>query len=118
MFKKLLALSACVALLACASPDKPHVIQVSGDMPEIRLTSGMATQIELPEEGHVQSVVTGNPALVTAERSYNVVNLIPKAGSGETLNLIIRFPDGKQRSQGLSVSRGCAGTVRPLSRFH
>jgi len=92
MFKKPLVFAFCFALLACASSNKPQVIQASADMPEIRLTEGMATQIEMPESGHVQSVVTGNPALVTAERSYNVVNLTPKAGTGET-NLIIRFLD-------------------------
>jgi hypothetical protein len=90
MSKKLLTLSACFLLLACSASGKPQIVQTSTDMPEVRLTPGMATQIEMPESGHVQSVVTGNPALVTVERSYNVVNLIPKSGSGET-NLIIRF---------------------------
>jgi hypothetical protein len=81
-------LTVCAALVACSTP-QPHVIQASADAPEVRLTEGMATQIEMPDNGHVQSVVTGNPALVTAERSYNVVNLIPKA-TGET-NVIVRF---------------------------
>ena len=66
--------------------------QASDDMPEVRLTEGMATQIELPSSGRVQSVATGNPALVSADRTDNVVNLVPKEGSGET-NLIIRSMD-------------------------
>jgi hypothetical protein len=81
---------ACVALAGCAS-GKPKIIQASTGLEEVRLTQGMATQIEMPNEGHVQSVVTGNPELVTAERSFNVVNLIPKL-PGET-NVIVRFVD-------------------------
>ena len=78
-------------MTACAS-DKPHVVQASSDASELRLTGGMATQIEMPDGERVQSVVTGNPALVTAERAGDVVNLIPKEGSGET-NLIVRAID-------------------------
>ena len=81
----------CLTLAGCAS-DQPHVVQVSSDMPSVHLTSGMATQIEMPKDQRVQSVVTGNPALVTAEPADNVVNLVPKEGSGET-NLIVRAVD-------------------------
>ena len=84
MLKKIaIILAACFALAACA-PDTPHVIQASSNMPEVRLTVGMATQIEMPDSGHVQSVIVGNPSLLTAERAYNVVNLIPKEVTGET----------------------------------
>jgi len=89
--KAALVLLSCLALAACAS-EQPHVVQVSADMPEVRLRGGMATQIEMPAAERVQSVVTGDPALVTAEGADNVVNLIPKAGSGET-NLIVRAVD-------------------------
>jgi len=88
--KTTLALMTCLAFTACTS-STPRVIQATTDMPAIHLTSGMATQIELPN-GHVQSVVTGNPSLVTAERVDNIVNLIPKEGTGET-NLIVRSTD-------------------------
>jgi type IV secretory pathway VirB9-like protein len=81
----------CLALAACAS-DHPRVIQASSDSPQVRLTGGMATQIEMPNAEHVQSVVTGDPTLVTAEAADNVVNLIPKQGNGET-NLIVRAMD-------------------------
>ncbi len=89
MLKRTILLS-CLALAACAS-NNPRIIQASSDMPDVRLTPGMATQVEMPA-GRVQSVVVGNPSLVTAERADNVVNLVPKEGSGET-NLIIRATD-------------------------
>lgn len=92
MFKKTAILfTACLALAACAS-SQPRVIQASADAPEVRLTTGMATQIEMPNSNHVQSIVVGNPALLTAERADNVVNLVPKEGTGET-NLIVRSTD-------------------------
>jgi type IV secretory pathway VirB9-like protein len=92
MSKKIILIaSACLALAGCAT-SKPHIVQASSDMQEVRLTSGMATQIEMPDSMRVQSVVTGNPNLVTAERADNVVNLVPKEGSGET-NLIVRATD-------------------------
>ena len=81
----------CIALAACAS-DKPRVLQSSSDVQEVRLTQGMATQIEMPNSGHVKSVVVGNPSLVTAEQADDVVNLVPKAGAGQT-NLIVRSTD-------------------------
>lgn len=89
--KTILILATCVLMAACAS-DKPHVVQATSDMPQIRLTSGMATQVEVPNSSRVQSVVTGNPNLVTADHVDNVVNLVPKEGSGET-NLIVRATD-------------------------
>jgi len=89
--KPFVILTACIVLASCAS-GSPRVIQASVDMPEVRLVGGMATQIEMPESERVQSVVTGNPTLVTAERDGGVVNLLPKGGSGET-NLIVRAID-------------------------
>ena len=88
--KTFIAMLCGVALAACSSaPEMPRVVQASPNMPEVRLISGMATQIEMPASGRVTSVTTGNPALVTAERGDGIVNLLPKEGSGET-NLIIR----------------------------
>lgn len=91
MFKKIAVLLAFVALSACASSE-PRIIQATTGMPDIRVTVGMATQIEMPDAGRVQSVAVGNPALVTAEQSTDVVSLIAKGGEGET-NLIIRSRD-------------------------
>ncbi|MDP9128001.1 MAG: hypothetical protein M3N08_07075 [Pseudomonadota bacterium] len=81
----------CLALSACAS-EAPRVVQASSSSPEIRLKSGLAAQVEMPHGMHVQSVVVGNPSLLSAERADTVVNLIPKEGSGET-NLIARAVD-------------------------
>ncbi len=85
------ALTTFLILTACSS-STPRIIQTSSSTQEVRLTSGMATQIELPEDTRVQSVVSGNPSLVTAEQTANVVNLIAKGSSGDT-NLIIRAID-------------------------
>jgi hypothetical protein len=91
MFKKMTTLViALLALTACSS-SAPRVVQTSSGTPEVRLQTGLATQIEMPESRRVQSVVAGNPSLVTAEQAGNVVNLIAK-GAGET-NLIIRAAD-------------------------
>lgn len=90
--KTLLTLVLPLALAACSS-EKPKVVQAALDSDQIRLTEGMATQIEMPSSRRVQSVTVGNPALVSAERVDNVVSLIPKHGSGET-NLIVRANDG------------------------
>jgi hypothetical protein len=84
-------LVAALALAACAS-SQPKIIQASASSPDIALTFGLATQIEMPDAGRVQSITVGNPALVTAEQSGDVVNLSAKEGSGET-NLIIRSRD-------------------------
>ena len=84
-------LIASIALAACAS-SAPHVIQASSNAPDLRLTKGMATQIEMPDAGHVQSIVVGDPTLVTAEQATDVVNLTAKGTAGET-NLIIRSRD-------------------------
>jgi hypothetical protein len=89
--KTALTLILSVALSACAS-DKPRIVQATANMDQVRLTSGMATQIEMPNSGRVQSVVTGNPSLVTADHVDNIVNLVPKEGAGET-NLIVRAVD-------------------------
>ena len=86
--KTILLLASCMALAACAS-DEPRVIQPAADMKEVRLTGGMATQLEMPAGERVQSVVTGNPSLVVADKADNIVNLVPTDKSGET-NLIVR----------------------------
>jgi uncharacterized lipoprotein YajG len=88
MFKTSSAvLVAFFALAACAA-NQPRVIQSSPGSPEITLTTGMATQIEMPDQGRVQTVAVGDPSLVTAEKDADVVNLMAK-GAGET-NLIVR----------------------------
>jgi len=89
--KSFLALVAMLALTACAS-SQPKIIQATTGMPDIRVTVGMATQIEMPDAGRVQSVAVGDPSIVTAERDSDVVSLIAKNGAGET-NLIIRSRD-------------------------
>ena len=91
-----LCILSCLAAAACAS-DKPHVVELTRDTEEIRLTSGMATQIEMPDGEHVKSVVTGNPALVVAEAADDVVNLIPEK-PGET-NLIVRVTDSGREAK-------------------
>ena len=92
MIKHIAVLSAaCLALAACAS-SQPRVIRAAAGAPDIHLVTGMATQVEMPDGAHVQSVVVGNPALVTAERADDVVNLVPKGTSGET-NMIVRAKD-------------------------
>ena len=96
MFKKtILVLASVFALSACAA-SQPKIIQATTGMPDIRVTVGMATQIEMPDSGRVQSVAVGDPSIVTAERDSDVVSLIAKGGAGET-NLIIRSrgDDGK-----------------------
>jgi|GEM_PF-901553 len=92
MFKKtasllLVLLAAC----ACAS-SSPKIIQASTNMPDIRITVGMATQVEMPDQGRVQSVAVGDPSIVKAEQATDVVSLIATGGIGET-NLIIRSRD-------------------------
>ena len=95
MIKKLSLITlVALSLSACAS-SSPRIIQATSDMQQVHLTNGMATQIEMPDSGRVQSVTVGNPNLVTADHVDNVVNLVPKDGSGET-NLIVRSEqDGK-----------------------
>jgi formamidopyrimidine-DNA glycosylase len=96
MFKKsAIIMLACLGLAACAS-SSPRVIQATSGMPDIHLTVGMATQIEMPEEGRVQSITVGDPSLVSAEQNADVVNLVAKGGAGET-NLIIRSRDSDDR---------------------
>ena len=57
MFKKTaILIFSCLTLAACAS-DEPRIVQASADAKELRLTGGMATQIEMPSGQRVQSVV-------------------------------------------------------------
>lgn len=92
MFKKsAIAFMTCLALAAC-SADQPHVIQTAGNSPEVTVKQGMATQIEMPDAERVQSVTVGNPALLTADKDADIVNLTAKDKAGET-NLIVRARD-------------------------
>lgn len=92
MFKKsILTFVSLVALAACSS-SQPKIIQATTGMPDIRVTVGMATQIEMPDQGRVQSVAVGDPSLVSAEQATDVVSIVAKGGAGET-NLIIRSRD-------------------------
>ncbi len=93
--KKTVAMAALIALSACAS-GAPRVIQASNESPDLVLTVGKATQIEMPDSGRVVSVTVGDPSMVTAEQSTDVVNLVAKGGAGET-NLIIRSRDDSNR---------------------
>jgi type IV secretory pathway VirB9-like protein len=97
MLKKPAALFFCFALAACASPE-PKVVQIAPDAQVVNLTPGTATQIEMPDGERVQSVVTGKPSLVIADKADNVVNLVPGDGTGET-NLIVRVKDSDNRSK-------------------
>ncbi len=86
------ALVLVVLLLAACSSNAPRVIQATANMPDIQVTTGMATQIEMPNAAKVQSVTVGDPELLTATQTGDVVSLVAKGGSGET-NLIIRARD-------------------------
>jgi hypothetical protein len=103
--KSAVLLAASLALAACSStPDQPHIIQASPNSPQIYLTPGMATQIEMPDAARVQSLTVGNPSLVTAEQNADVVSLSAKEGAAGETNLIIR-------------ARNDAGEVR-LYQYH
>jgi hypothetical protein len=92
MLKKTTAVFVAALALAACSANQPRVIQASTGSPDIHLTVGMATQIEMPDNGRVQSITVGNPNLIAAEQAADVVNLTAKGGAGET-NLIIRARD-------------------------
>ena len=88
-----------VMLAACASNnDAPRVVQAKPGMEEIRLVSGMATQIEIPNNARIQSITVGNTELVSTERGDGIVNLMPKNGTGET-NIIVRATDEEGHSK-------------------
>lgn len=89
--KKLAILAACLITAACAS-DQPRVIQTSSGAANIDLTAGLATQVELPANERVQSVVVGNTDLVSTSQDGDVINLAAKAGAGDT-NMIVRATD-------------------------
>ncbi|HEU0117668.1 MAG TPA: hypothetical protein VFR09_03465 [Alphaproteobacteria bacterium] len=92
MFRKsAILVVACAALMACAQ-EQPRIIQPTANASEIRLSGGMATQVEVPNGSRVQSVTVGDPTLITAEHVDNVVNLVPKNKSGDT-NMIVRTID-------------------------
>lgn len=89
MPRKSLSLFLAVLALAACSSSSPRIIQATTNMPDVHVTVGMATQVEMPEDNKVQSVVVGDPELLTATQSGDVVSLVAKGGAGET-NLIIR----------------------------
>ena len=95
--KPILAAFAFLALAACGTA-QPRVIQASAANPDVVVTVGMATQIEMPEGGRVSSIVVGNEDLVSAEQNSDVVNLTAKGSAGET-NLIIRARDDGGKTQ-------------------
>lgn len=88
MSRRLFLASLALLGLAACSSSAPRVIQASSSAPDMRITVGMATQVEMPNDGHVQSVTVGDPTLLSAEQAGDVVNLVAKA-KGET-NMIIR----------------------------
>ncbi len=88
---KYVSFAALFFLVACSSSE-PHVIQSSAANPELTVTPGLATQIEMPDAMRIQSVTVGNPALLSAEHEGNIVNVTAKEGTGET-NIIIRTRD-------------------------
>jgi hypothetical protein len=92
MFNKSAALFTGFLFLTACAASQPHVIRAAADSPDITITVGMATQIEMPDQGRVSSVVVGNKDLVIAEQQGDVVTLSAKDGAGET-NLIIRSRD-------------------------
>jgi len=80
-----------LALAACSTP-QPRIIQASSGNQNIHLAQGMATQVEMPDNGRVETMTVGNPALVDASQAGDVVTLLGKDKGGET-NLIIRARD-------------------------
>jgi hypothetical protein len=98
MLRTVLATLVAVLALAGCSSSSPKVIQATADLEEVRLIQGMATQIEMPAGERVQTVTIGNPRMVAAERSGDVVSLLGGEGTGET-NAIIRTVDAGGRSR-------------------
>jgi hypothetical protein len=88
MFKKSALVLAFLSLAAC-STSQPRVIQASTGNPDLVVTVGMATQIEMPEDSRISSVVVGNKDLVLAEPTGDVVTVSGKGAEGTT-NMIIR----------------------------
>ncbi|MDD3370841.1 MAG: hypothetical protein PHE27_03330 [Alphaproteobacteria bacterium] len=90
-FKSAFLLTAALVLSACSAA-QPRVIQASASNPDIVISVGMATQVEMPDQERVVSVAVGNKDLVSAEREGDVVTLSGKNEEGET-NMIIRARD-------------------------
>lgn len=103
----LAALIAAGALTACAGDPEPKIVQSTSTDQEIRLSVGIATQIELPKGERVLNVTVGNPDLVVANSSGDVVGLAAK-GEGET-NILVRVStaagEAKVHKYRLIVSR-------------
>jgi hypothetical protein len=89
--KTIILAAGLLALASCAS-SQPRIIQSSGNNQDVHIAQGMATQIEMPDNGRVQTMTVGNPGLVDASQSGDVVTLLGKDKAGET-NLIIRARD-------------------------
>lgn len=98
MRRLLIALSLSAAALLAACSSEPKIIQTTSDATEIRLVTGMATQIEPPRGERIVSVTTGDNGIVTFEHRSDVINLMGVRG-GET-NLIMRTvsESGKQKT--------------------
>jgi type IV secretory pathway VirB9-like protein len=57
----LAALIAAAPLAACAGDPQPKIVQSTTADQEIRMSAGLATQIELPKGERVVNVTVGNP---------------------------------------------------------
>lgn len=93
-----LGVVACAVLGACGSSSGPRIIQSVSGNPEIVVTVGMATQVEMPEQERVASIAVGNSELVTAEKDGDVITLSANKESGET-NLIVRARDDSGKTK-------------------
>lgn len=91
-FTMIAAAVAALTLSACASDSEPKVVQSQTTDKEIRLTAGMATQLEMPKGERVTNVTVGDPRLVVATNSSDVVGLSTPGGVGET-NILVRVVD-------------------------
>ena len=98
MTKRMASLALCALLLSACSTPAPKIIQATSDAPDLQLTGGLATQVEMPEKMRAVSVAVGNPNLVSAERDGDVVTLVSKGGEGQT-NLIIRARDDEGKTK-------------------
>jgi len=92
MLKKIFILCVAGLLLSACGSDEPGITNASSDLPQIRLMSGMATQIDAPDGRTIDSAVIGDPSLADLDVVSNVLNIFPKDHEGET-NLIMRASD-------------------------
>jgi len=88
----MIAAAVALTLSACASDPEPKIVQSQTTDKEIHLTAGMATQLEMPKGERVTNVTVGDPKLVVATSSSDVVGLSTPGGVGET-NILVRVVD-------------------------